>query len=255
MTCSQSFATTSLKPCPAVPVLCLTLEPETRQRPTALRSSLGPSLRCCPPGCIQLPEPQAGARVRLFPGCSTGRPLQPPVPSCKHCLKCRRQKGASCEGLAIARGTLDHTSSPHTEGLCLLSSALESSSATASLEHCALSVAVSVLPRWDSMAHGVRTRPAMAVLTSSVGPEVPGPTSQLGLAPESGKEGISDSRRSAAESSFQLSQPLGGLCPGAGLCARAVGKCSLRSRTPSAKQLGPRLGTRVGAASMAQRGC
>lgn len=65
---------------------------------------------------------------------------------------------------------------------------------------------MSVLPRWDSMAHGVRTRPAMAVLTSSVGPEVPGPTSQLGLAPESGKEGISDSRRSAAESSFQLSQ-------------------------------------------------
>lgn len=65
---------------------------------------------------------------------------------------------------------------------------------------------MSVLPRWDSMAHGVRTRPAMAVLTSSVGPEVPGPTPQLGLAPESGKEGISDSRRSAAESSFQVSQ-------------------------------------------------
>lgn len=121
-----------------------------------------------------------------------------------------------------------------------------------------MSLAMSVLPRWDSMAHGVRTRPAMAVLTSSVGPEVPGPTPQLGLAPESGRkvfltaEGLLQ-RAAFSSHSVRLPEPLGGLCPGAGLRARAVGKCSLRSRTPSAKQLGPRLGT--GAASMAQRGC
>lgn len=61
-----------------------------------------------------------------------------------------------------------------------------------------------MLPRWDSTT--TRMWPVMALLTSSVGPEVPGPAPQLGLAAESRKEGISDGRRSAAEGGFQPSQ-------------------------------------------------
>lgn len=112
-------------------------------------------------------------------------------------------------GPGYCRGNPRPRLKPHTERLpCLLSSGLQTSSATASLEHCPLSAAVSVLPRWDSVAHGVRTRtrPVMALLTSSVGPEGPARAPRLGLAAKSGKEGISDSRRSAAESGFQPSQ-------------------------------------------------
>lgn len=115
VTCSQSLATTSLKLCPAVPMLCLSWSPvacETQQMPATPGSSLGRPLCCCPPSWVQLPEPQAGAGVRLLPHCGTGRSLQPRVPSHKHCLKCRHQNGASCEGLAIAGGTLDPTSGP-----------------------------------------------------------------------------------------------------------------------------------------------
>lgn len=97
------------------PKLCLTWSPETcktQQLPTAPGSSLGHPLHCCSPICIHLPEPQAGAGVRPLPRCRTGQPLQPPVPFHKRCLKCRHQIGTSCEGLAIAGGTLDPASSP-----------------------------------------------------------------------------------------------------------------------------------------------
>ena len=77
-TCGRSLDTTSRKPCLAVPVLCLTWRPgacEPRQTPTALGSSLGRPLRCCPPTRVQLPEPRAGAGRGCSHAAGWGRPL------------------------------------------------------------------------------------------------------------------------------------------------------------------------------------
>lgn len=230
------------------PKLCLTWSPgapTTQQLPPAPGNNLGCPLHCCPPACVHLPEPQAGAGVRLLPRCGTGRAPPGSSPFSQAPPEAQTPEQGILRGPGYCWGSPRPHPKPHTEGLpCRLGSG------PASLQHCPLSTAV-----WDNTAHGVRTNmgPVMALLTSLVVPEVPGPTPQLGLVAESGKEGISNGRRFAAESGFQPSQhPAPRATKRALSPAQAVGKHGPGSRTPSARQLGLCRG--AGTASTTQPG-
>lgn len=270
---SRKGSDTQLKPChyqPQAVLSCACAGPDLElwglRDPTDAHSpgkQPGPSPSLLPIWLGPAPTPPGRQRGEAAPTLRDGAAPPASSPLSQALPEVQKPERGILRGPGYCWGNPQPRLKPHTKGLpCLLSSGPQSSSATASLEHCPLRAAVSVLPRWDSMAHGVKMRiwPVMALLTSSVGPEVPGPAPQLGLAAESRKEGISDGRRSAAEGGFQPSQrpaPRAAeqALPSAGLCAQAVGKRSPRNRTPSARQLGLCLGTRAGAAGTARCGC